>query len=184
MLWIKVSQATKCCEENRQQQIFKLFFELDTLYILRVVRQPRPQARVFLVSPHGWDCCQYGEIKSDFLLGLSLYHMCILIRASNTDLLHYLPYIYIYALTYFLTGAGPLSLCFQLCVYDARGVVVFWISGSVPLGTCRRPNATAASRRLPFSAVWLSQHWFRFRVHNSGEAPHRFTMAPCIVVER
>ena len=33
------------------------------------------------------------------------------------------------------------------------------------------------------SAVSLSQHWFRFRVNNPGEAPRRFKKSPCVVVE-
>jgi len=54
-------------EEKRHWPFLKFWFESDTLYIRRDVRQA-PQARFFSVSPRVWDCCHYGEIKSDWLL--------------------------------------------------------------------------------------------------------------------
>jgi len=54
---------------------------------------------IFLVSPRGWDCCHYGEIKSDVLLILYVHFD------------QSLKYVLAYSLSYFLTG--PVILAFD-----------------------------------------------------------------------
>ena len=89
--------------------------------------------------------------------------------------------------TYLLFDWGrsfkPLFPTLRLWCERSRCVLNFRLctSRDMPSAECHR---SLKDRMLPISAVWLSQHWFRFRVHDSGEAPHRFTMAPCIVVEQ
>jgi len=93
------------CEENRQ--FFKFWFELNTLYILRVVKRA-PQAPFLSVSPRCWDCCQYGAIKSESLLVSYVY-----LEASNTYLLIELNDFLNYTHLLILLFAGPVSLLFE-----------------------------------------------------------------------